>query len=193
MSIRSALFFLSLSCLPACLSTIDSHKLQSTIPVPRDETYNKVYQESSQQFDFVQNFETKYKVTVSHLTPNLRQAIAARYERIFQEPQPLLTEASQKTAFFVTLYAKNRELTDLTDERLWSLQLRTGTTVLKPSIIKPVKPKDRWQIFFPDINIWSNEYLVIFDQQPSSAQPDSVSAESEFILASPEGSITTRW
>ena len=182
-----------LSILPGCLSTIDSTNLQTPTPVPEDPAYNKIYQESSQKFDFIDRFETKYKISITQLNTNFRQAIASRYEKVFLEPQPLLTEASNKTAYFVTMYSSNNRLADLADDRLWAVQLRTGSSVLKPSVIKRIEPKERWHVFFPEINTWSAEFLLLFDQTPPANQPDAVNAVSELILASPEGSISTRW
>lgn len=190
---KKFLFASCLSLLPGCLSTIDATNLQTPTPVPEDVGYNKIYQESSQKFDFIDKFETKYKLNITQLNANFRQAIATRYEQVFLEPQPLLTEASTKTAYFVTIYSSNNKLADLTDERLWSIQLRSGSSVLKPSAIKRIEPKERWQLFFPDISSWSSEYLLLFDQAPPMNQPDAVNAVSELILASPEGSISTRW
>ncbi|MBC7529939.1 MAG: hypothetical protein H7318_00060 [Oligoflexus sp.] len=182
-----------LSILPGCLSTIDSTNLQTPTPVPEDPAYNKIYEESSQKFDFIDRFETKYKISITQLNTNFRQAIASRYEKVFLEPQPLLTEASTKTAYFVTMYSSNNKLADLADDRLWAVQLRTGSSVLKPSVIKRIEPKERWNVFFPEINTWSAEFLLLFDQTPPANQPDAVNAVSELILASPEGSISTRW
>ncbi len=183
---------LSLS-LTGCLSTIDSTALQTPKPVLEDPAYNKIYKESSQDFEFVDKFVTKYKVHITQLNANFRQALATRHEQIFLEPQPLLTEASQKTAYFVSIYSQNSRLKDLRDERLWSIQLRTGSSVLKPSAIQTIDPKERWVAFFPEINTWSSEYLILFDQAPPQNQPDAVNAVSDFIMASPEGSITSRW
>ncbi|MBC7659090.1 MAG: hypothetical protein H7249_05215 [Chitinophagaceae bacterium] len=186
--VASCLFLLS-----GCLSTIDSTHLQTPTPVPDDAAYTKIYDESSQKFDFIDKFVTKYKVHITQLNTTFRQALANRYEKVFFEPQPLLAEASQKTAYFVTIYSSDRHLEDMADQRIWSVQLRTGTSVLKPSAITRVQPKERWQVFFPDINIWSSEYLLLFDQAPAANQPDALNAVSELILASPTGSITTRW
>jgi hypothetical protein len=188
----SALAILSLT-FTGCLSTIDSTSLQTPTPVPQDEAYNKLYRESSQDFEFVDKFVTKYRLHITQLNANFRQALATRHEQIFLEPQPMLTEASQKTAYFVSIYSQNSRLADIRDERLWSIQLRTGTSVLKPSAIQTIQPKERWSAFFPEITTWSSEYLVIFDQAPPQNQPDAVNAVSEFIMASPEGSITSKW
>lgn len=179
--------------LPGCLSTIDSTNLQTPLPVSEDPAYHKIYLESSQKFDFVDKFETKYKISITQLNSNFRQALGLRYEKVFLEPQPLLSETSSKSAYFVTIYSSNNRLSDLTDARLWSVQLRTGSSVLKPSSIKHVEPKERWQVFFPEINSWSSEYLLLFDQTPPTNQPDAVNAVSELVLASPDGSISTRW
>ena len=193
MLFKKFLITLGFLSLQACLSTIDSTHLQTPTPVPEDTAYFKIYTESSQQFDFIDKFETKFKIHITQLTPAFRRALAKRHEQIFLEPQPLLTEASQKLAFFVTIYSKDHNLTDISDERLWTLQLRTGSSILKPSLIKPLAPKERWVSFFPDINVWSTEYLILFDVAPAVNQPDALTAVSEFILASPEGSITSRW
>lgn len=189
--------FLALSVLSlistACLSTIDSTAMQTPTPVDQDPAYQKIYQESSQDFEFIDKFVTKYKFHITQLNTNFRQALATRHEQIFLEPQPLLTEVSQKTAFFVSIYSRNGRLNDLRDERLWAIQLRSGSSVLKPSAIQTIAPKERWVVFFPEISSWSEEYLVIFDQALPTNQPDAVNALSEFIMASPEGSITSRW
>lgn len=185
--------FLGAALLTGCLSTVDSTTLSSPTPVREDAAYAKIYRESSQDFEFVDKFVTKYKIHITQLNANFRQALATRHEKIFLEPQPLLTEASQKTAYFVSIYSQNSRLHDLKNDRLWSIQLRTGSSVLKPSSIQTIEPKERWIAFFPEITTWSSEFLVLFDQAPPLNQPDSVNAVSEFILASPEGSITSRW
>lgn len=179
--------------LTGCLSTVDSTTLSTPTPVRDDPDYYKIYQESSQDFEFIQKFVTKFQLHITQLNANFRQALATRHEKIFMEPQPLLTEASQKTAYFVSIYSQNSRLLDLKNDRLWSIQLRTGSSVLKPSSIQTIEPKDRWIVFFPEISAWSSEYLILFDQAPPMNQPDAVNAVSEFILASPEGAITSRW
>lgn len=179
--------------LPACLSTIDSTTLQIPRPVADDEAYNKAYADSTVRYDVIHHFETKYKINITQLNANFREALAKRHEDIFHEPQPVLTEASQQTAFFVSIYSQNRALADINDPRLWTVQLKVGNTMLKPSLIKTLSPKERWAAFFPEISLWSSEYLVLFDQQPPANQPDSTNFSMEFILSSPNGSVSSRW
>lgn len=191
--LKNLILWSSFLFLPACLSTIDSTKLQIPSPVADDEAYNKAYGDATVRYDVVHHFETKYKISITYLNDNFRQALATRHENIFHEPQPVLTEASQKTGFFVSIYSQDRALSDLSDPRLWTVQLKVGNSILKPATIKTLSPKERWAAFFPEISLWSNEYVILFDQAPPSNQPDSTSFSMELVLSSPTGSISSRW
>jgi hypothetical protein len=122
------------------------------------------------------------------VTPVFQEALTQRYAHIWNEPQPLINEPAEKTAFFVTLYTANQELGNIADADVWNIQLQVSGQTLKPSAIKKLKPKERWQPFFPEINQWSREFLILFDRQPeSSADP------MRLILSSPDGSVRAEW
>ncbi len=156
-----------------------------------DHPYFKIYSDVSRTVDVIHNFESKIQVGITHLTPEFRQAMAERYEHIFHESQASLAEAGNKTGFFVSLYAANRELADLADKQLWNVTLDGGgKQKLNPTAIQRLSPKERWGPFFPSINPWSQDFLVLFDLPPPSGGGKQGVI---FTLSSPDGSVRTEW
>ncbi len=186
-----ALSLLSGSLLTACVSSPEpeiSHPLNAL----DDPDFAPILKAVTQHFDVIENFETKYQVHITHLTPPFRESMSRRYERIFGEPLTQVAEASQKVGFFVTLFTGNRDLIDLDNKDVWTIKLESGATKLDPSRIERLRPKERWAPFFPDINKWSQEYLVLFDLPPKGSQGDAKS-DIFFNMNSPAGSIRSSW
>jgi hypothetical protein len=177
--------------LTSCVSSPDP-EVGIPLDASEDTPYYTVYQKVSADYEVIDNFSTKHQVHITHLTSEFRSALAQRYESVFNEPQPLLGEASQQTGFFVSLFAANNNLIDLSDTQVWNVQLETGGQSLKPSAIKHLKPKERWMPFFPSINVWSREYLVLFDLTPDQ-NPGSSKQGLRLVLSSPEGSVRSEW
>jgi hypothetical protein len=173
--------------LTACISSPEP-EVSYPLKARDDKPYFKAYEAASVQYDVIHNFETKFKVHITRVTPDFQQALTQRYAHIWNEPQPLMQEAAQKTAFFVTIYTANPELQDVTDADVWNIQLQLNGQTLKPSAIKKLKPKERWEPFFPEINLWSLEFLLLFDRQP-----DNGTDPMELILSSPDGSVRANW
>lgn len=159
-----------------------------------DEDFAPILKKHTVHFDVIENFETKYQVHITYLTPTFREAMARRYERIFREPLTQVAEASQKTGFFISLFTGNRDLIELDNKDIWSIKLEHGSSKLDPSRIERLRPKERWAPFFPDINQWSQEYLVLFDLPPSGAAGDAPQNPKMFLsLNSPVGSVRSAW
>ena len=116
-------FFLCLNIfLPGCIHSSDDDVVIHEAP-GEDEPYDDIYEESTSQFDVIRDFETRYKIHSTMLSRRFLAAFSNRYNKLFNEPQPVLEEASQKTSFFVSLYTANRELLDLSDDQTWNIQL----------------------------------------------------------------------
>ena len=178
---------LSMLVLSGCLSSPES-QVSYPLEAHDDKPYFQAYEAASIQYDVIHNFETKFLAHMTRVTPSFRQALAQRYQHIWNEPQPLIAEASEKTAFFVTLYTANRELQNISNTDLWNIQLLIDGQTLKPSAIKKLKPKERWQPFFPEINPWSLEFLILFDRNPGNGTEPL-----KLILSSPDGSVRAEW
>ncbi len=158
----------------ACVQTLSS-AVDINIPVHDDRSYMKVYDASSHTYKVITDFETRYIITATYLSPDFRTAFAKRYEQLFKDPQPVLEEASDKAGFFVTIFSPTRDGYDLENNQLWNIQMELRDQKLKPVLVRRLRDKERWTPFFADVNMWSKEYLVLFDTPsvtPSS--PDLV-------------------
>lgn len=153
--------------LVSCLQTMSDDVDINSLPTD-DRSYLKQYDQATRDAKVVINFETRYTVDVTYLSPDFRAEFAKRFERLFSAPQPFLEEASSKAGFFVTFFSPSTKGYDLTDEQLWSLQLQADGKTHKPILIKRLDQKERWTPFFPGVHQWSHEYLVLFDTPAQS-------------------------
>jgi hypothetical protein len=160
--IRTALFLL----LPISLSSCKHSSNPSaslTISPEKDNDYLKILEKYTFKKNIYRNFETKFTVSVSMLTGELRRAIASRHEEIMGAGQNNLAEFSNQTGFFVSLYSPSSENQDLDDTNFWDISLNKNGETYKPVVVKSLTPKKKWQLFFPDVTNWSKEYLLVFD------------------------------
>lgn len=158
-----------------------------------DVDYAGIYQEETNRYEVIENFETRYQINVTRLSQNFRRAVAKRHEQLFDDTQPLLDSSTNHTGFFVTLYTSGEDLTDLTDKDLWSVYLKLGDHKVKPAMIKRLRSKERWKAYFPTVSIWTEEYLVIFDKNPPASSLDKGSSELALHIANRDAKIKMTW
>lgn len=160
--------------LAGCVVSVES-AVDLNTPVEDDRPFMKAYEQSSHTYRVINDFETRYTLTATYLSPEFRTAFARRYEQLFKEPQPVLEEASSKAGFFVTIFSPTSSASELSDNQLWNIQMEVRDQKLKPVLVRRLRDKERWTPFFKDVTPWSKEYLVLFDTPsvtPSS--PDLV-------------------
>lgn len=176
----------------SCITSQDGVQVN---PKPQeDETYLRAYESHSRKQNVFINFETRYTVTATYLSPEFRAAFAKRFESLYSAPQPFLEEASSKAGFFVTIFAPEDEGYNLTDDQLWSIQLRSAGKTHKPFMVKRLGDKDRWLPFFVDVHRWSQEYLILFDT-PSISTGDKLLDKKDLALlfANADAKVTLNW
>ncbi|MCX6129876.1 MAG: hypothetical protein NTX25_12555 [Proteobacteria bacterium] len=173
--------------LTACLSSPEP-EISYPLEARDDPAYFTTYEANSKTYEVIHNFEAKYTAHITRVTPEFREALIKRYEHIWNESQTLMTEAGAKTAFFVTLYTANRNMENISDANLWNIQLQAAGKIFKPSSIKNLSPKERWQPFFPQINQWSKDFLLIFELTPEQS-----GGSLKLLLNSPDGSVRSDW
>ena len=178
--------FLSLSCISSHGGDILVH------PHPEDDsTYFTEYSKATSHHEVVNNFETRFIVQSTILSTPFRKAFAKRYQDLYFEKEPVLTEASQRTGFFVSIYTADPELNDISDANLWTIKLKKGTSHLKPVKIEKLRQKERWRPFFKGISPWSVEYLVLFDAPASLTDKSLVQVdETQLVLSNQDGRVT---
>ena len=146
----------------SCISSTDPEIVLNP-NLYEDTEYSVVYEQATTSLEMIDNFETKFIIQVTALSPKFRQAFSDRYKTLYSETQPVLTEASNKSAFFVSLFAANEDLLDLSDETLWNIQPLKSSGIKKPIRVKKISNKSRWTPFFDGISPWTKEFLVLFN------------------------------
>ncbi len=78
-------------------------------------------------------------------------------------PRSLFWKKPQRKLGFLSLSFRQARGYDLTNEQLWTIQLKANDRNHKPVLIRKLDQKARWTPFFPAVHTWSDEYLVLFD------------------------------
>ena len=160
-----------------------------------DAEYYEAFKSASRHGKVIADFETRYQVWATYLSPSFRNAFSRRIERVFAESVGHFEEASARAGFFVSVTAPDDRRLDLANEHHWSIQLSDGTTTLKPVMVKRLNDKERWRAFFDTVNTWTIEYLVVFDSpsvatnSPELVQPTNLTLK----LANADGRVTLSW
>jgi len=149
---------------PAC--TDGGKTLQETIvhdPPLSDASYAKALKNATRDVSVYDNFETKMLLKATYLSPEFRKAFDTRYENLMGESRFSLGEADQKAGFIVSVFAPEEKKLDLNNQNLWTIIMMHGEQKFFPSVVRHLSEKERWQPFFPHLNRWSREYLILFD------------------------------
>lgn len=186
---------LAISLLPLACVTSPEDEVSFPPSISEDTDYQVAYDDATSYYEIINNFETKFTVQTTLLSSKFRSAFAKRYQKLYNEEQPILNEASQRTAFFISIYTANEDLNNIGDANLWTIQLNKGQQTLRPTKIEKLRDKDRWRPFFTEITPWSREFLVLFDSPaPSSGDQDLViTKESRLVLSNQDGRVTITW
>ena len=178
----------------SCVTSLDD-AVDINPSIQGDSEYVTVYKKFTNQYEVIENFETKYVINATHLTSDFRQAIASRHKKLFEDPNPILAEASSKTGFFITLYVANEDGEDLRDQDLWNIALKEGDQTLVPNLIKKLSRKERWKAYFPSVNLWTQEYLVIFDSPSAGSSSQQLLNQSPktLIISNADAKVKMKW
>ncbi len=180
--------------LAGCVTSIEE-AVEINPTAESDGSYYKVYSKYTRDANVFDNFENKYTLTATVLSPEMRSAMASRYERLYKVQQGILEEASSKTGFFVSIFSPERGGLDLDDEVLWTILVKIGETPRRPSLVRRLGEKERWRPFFPEVNQWSKEFLVVFDEPlPDLASENLVHKNSISLkFANADASVSLAW
>jgi hypothetical protein len=178
-----------------CFACTDKPSIILNETVTEDTEYAKVYGESTVSGEIYKDFESRFRVTATYLSPKFRTAFSNRLKELFTQDHPGLDEAGQKAGFFISIQSPDDNSIDLNDPHLWSIFLDLGEGRTNPSLVKRVYQKERWTPFFKDISHWSREYLIVFDAAavtPNS--PDMVQKASVALtFANSDAKVRLNW
>ena len=159
-SIIKGLFFGLL--LSSCVHTLDKDVGLTESPY-EDDKYFPVYDSHTKNYNVVQKFHTNFTLTTTLIDQEFADAFSERYERMYKEKHKLITTADKRAAYFVSIYSPERRVKKIQSKDMWNIYLKVGDKRLKPQLFKRVRPKEKWNQFFPTITFWSHEFLIVFE------------------------------
>lgn len=179
---------LALSCLllSACTSIIDQRQLLHS-QISSDRSYFEVLSKHTQKKDLVVGFSTIYSAEVTQLNSEFLNALQKRQQKLFAVASDTLSSNESEQGFFVSIYASKEDFRDLSNQDLWKLSLKdkTSNEVVSPSSIESLNNKAKWSGFFPGVNVWTKEYLIVF--------PSKNNQQLELNFYSTLGSLNFQW
>ena len=194
---KSLLTVVSCAFLAAAACTTDSTqtKISENLSFSEDENYREEYRKATKHAEVYINFETRFIVSATHLSPQFSTALASRTKELFGNVPFSLDKATGKTGFFVSVFSPEPDKLDLADSQLWNIEYKQADTVHKPLAVKKIRDKIKWRVFFPEINTWTVEYLVIFDSPAVSPNLDQMVAKDTFrlFLANSDAKVKMTW
>lgn len=181
--------------LTSCQTSNADTKVELLPTVEQDAQYEKAWKRASRSTTVFRDFETKYTIEATYLSPEFRAAFASRAERFAKSKLQFLEEASGKSGLFVTIFSPDSRVDDLADEGHWTIQMVEGEKVMRPAIVRRLADKERWKNFFPGVNRWSAEYMVVFDTPSrSTGSPDlAASNPLQVQFTNADADVTMRW
>jgi hypothetical protein len=139
------------------------------------------------------DFETRYEVTATYLSPSFRGAFADRLTRVYKQGQGQFDEAGSKAGFFVSVHAPDSERTDLSNQAHWTILMNGKDGSLKPELIKKLDDKERWRAFFPTVTSWTTEYLIVFDTPATATSGLVDKVPVSLLIANADAQVTLSW
>ena len=187
----AAAFLLPMS---GCVHSIDSDIEVADAPED-DAAYDAVMQKSTRVKSVFKDFENRYQIATTYLSPEFRNAFSQRLTKVYMTGAGEFEEANAKAGFFVSLNAPFDERADLANPQHWSVLMKTADGLIKPVVVKRLSDKERWRAFFGSVNTWSHDYLIVFDApgvNPASA--DLVEKTTiNIVFANADGQVSLTW
>jgi hypothetical protein len=177
-----------------CVKSLESD-VDLTPPPKDDGEYAAALAKATQARKVFKDFETRYEVSATYLSPEFRGAFTRRLERVYKKGQGEFEEAAAKAGFFVVLHAPENDRTDLTNPHHWTVQLATKDGPQQPILVKKLNDKERWRAFFPAVTQWTSEYLVVFDTPAVDANSPQLVEKTgvELTFANADAKVNLAW
>lgn len=179
-----------------CQTTSDDVSVDISTEAKKDKAYHLALQSASRQVKVYDNFETILVANTTFLSAPFRTAFSSRLSTLLDQALFSLDEGTNKSAFFVSVFTPEDEKSMIGNTKLWSIFLTNQSEKIYPSLIKELPTKERWRTFFPYVNNWSKEFLILFDIAPEYIMRNNQLVEGsgmEMVLASIDAQVKIAW
>jgi hypothetical protein len=181
----------------SCIYSVEDDVKVTPAPA-EDSEYGTALKKATKSRTVFKEFETRYQVTATYLSPNFRQAFAKRLERVYIKSELNLSEANEKAGFFISIHSPEDDRVDLTNPHHWTVALENSSqpkNIIKPILIKKLNDKERWRAYFDTVTEWTSEYLVVFDLPSTDTNTSQLLDKNTLtlMLANADGQVVLSW
>lgn len=177
----------------ASCTTLSKESSASVPPLPLDDkAYAPILEKWSREANVLEKFQKQVDVHAVLFTDEMRRAYAERFARLRGKADAQIEDiGDNKLGLVVSVFTPSTDFLDLDNALLWSLSVRWGAQQIEKPLIRKLKNKTPFEAFFPFVNHWSQDYLVVFDSREQLgnsilANPQSVTLSLRSALANVE-------
>lgn len=178
----------------SCVSSVEPDVSVALAP-KEDHGYYDVFAKATKSRAVFKDFENRWQLTATYLSPEFRAAFADRLAKVYQNAPMQFDEASSKAGFFISIQAPADEVKDLSNPHHWSILLGPKGQSLRPVLVKRLDDKERWRAFFDTVSEWSTEYLIVFDAPSVTPNAKDLVAKTPISLtfANADAQVSLSW
>ena len=155
----------------------------SSPTVVSDSSYYTALKQVTRQASVSHEFDSKFKIYATYISPEFRQALSDRYKRLYDKEVPMFPE--EGVSFLVSVYTNDTSKTSLDDKKIWSLFLEQNSNRIDEYTISTISDKNRVYPFFDYVNKWSKEYVLNFHAEPGTGM--------NLLIANSDGKVKFSW
>lgn len=143
--------------------TKSKHEVITIHHVGEDPDYQKTLSNFTRKVSVFDGVDTVYYLNVTFFSQPFIEAFSKNLNSETSSHPPVLAGIIKKTNFFVSVFSPNKDANDLSEPKLWTVNLKFQGQTYKPQSIVIQKKKAEWNMYFPYINNWSSDFIVSFD------------------------------
>ena len=194
MLIASALALLAT--LWGCSSTQPIVQIEQHLEAHQDEAYSEQLDHSSRSAKVYIDFETKFIIYTTFLSPDFQSQMGRRLKELFSQKAIDFQPTSAEHAFLVSVFSPDEDVSRLNNTDLWTILMKGDAFERAPKSIRELEDKHRWTPLFPYIHKWSREYLLVFEGSSETPTDDAALIEPDrlsLVFSNADARVSMTW
>jgi hypothetical protein len=183
--------------LTSACTTTKGEVVSAIPPEPLDDAeYAPSLERWSRKVQLVDQFQKRVDASAVLFSDGMRKAYVARWSRIRGEKEAEIEGlAGGKLAVFVSIYTPEDDYLELENRQLWSHALQLGPAAVSPTLVRRLPAKSAFTPFFPFVNKWTSDYLLLFDASTAGLGAEGLvnSTSATFTMRSALASVEFTW
>lgn len=127
-----------------------------------EDWYQKAYENYTRNETVYYNYETLYTISATYFSTDFYSSFTSlKNEKYIGKEYRREIKAGK--SFLISIFSPNNAYNKLKDEQLWTLRLDIEGKEYPVKTLKKIEQKNSWYVFFPYLNRWSSDFIVVFD------------------------------